>query len=183
MRSCTGRTASSATLRAKAPRSWACAMRVSRRPRQYLALMSKASTGDLADRRSRHAAKPASASSLATSSIFRLALVAPSRAWTNWVLSSAEAVCAALLICSKPSAALRTPIWANSRTRSLAALVVSVACSMTLSSGLLVVMGQVLGWVVLGKLLLGDGAYMGALWCVATSIVALRGEKSQIHIF
>ena len=37
-----------------------------------------------------------------------------------------------------------------------------------LSSGVLVVMGQVLGWVVLAKLLLGDGAYMGSLLCAAT---------------
>jgi hypothetical protein len=47
-------------------------------------------------------------------------------------------------------------------------LVVSVACSLPPSSGVLVVMGWVLRWVVLGKLLLGDGAYMGALWCIAT---------------
>src|SRR4029450_2246340 len=45
---------------------------------------------------------------------------------------------------------LRTRMWANSRRRSLAALVVSVACSITLSSGVLAVMGQVLDWVVLG---------------------------------
>src|SRR5215471_7939735 len=122
-------------------------MRVSRRPRQYLAVTSKASIGDLADRRSRQAAKPASASSLATSSSFRPALVAPSRAWTNWVLSSAEAVCAALLIC------------ANSRTRSCAALLDSVACSITLSrAAVLVMVGSLM--VVLWKLLLGDGAYM-----------------------
>jgi len=66
--------------------------------------------------------------------------VAPSRAWVIWLFSSSVAVCAALLICSKPSVALRTPIWANSRARSLAALVVSVACSITLSSGVVVVM-------------------------------------------
>jgi hypothetical protein len=46
--------------------------------------------------------------------------------------------------------------------------VVSLACSMTLSSGVLVVMGSVLGWVVLGNLLLGDRRYMGWKWCVAT---------------
>src|SRR5258708_33701508 len=110
-------------------------MRASRRPRQYLAETSKASIGDLAARKSRTAAKLASASSLATSSSLRPALVAPSRAWVIWLFSSSVAVCAALLICSKPSVALRTPIWANSRARSLAALVLSVACSITLSSG------------------------------------------------
>ncbi len=61
------------------------------------------------------AAKPASASSLATSRSLRLALVAPSRTWAYWVFSSSEALCAAWLIFSKPSVALRTPIWANSR--------------------------------------------------------------------
>src|SRR6266851_1741842 len=114
-------------------------MRVSRRPRQYLAETSNASIGDLAARKSRTAAKLASASSLATSSSLRPALVAPSRAWVIWLFSSSVAVCAALLICSKPSVALRTPIWANSRACSLAALVVSVACSITLSSGVAVV--------------------------------------------
>src|SRR5712672_3132052 len=135
-------------------------MRVSRRPRQYLAETSYASIGDLAARKSRTAAKLASASSLATSSTLRLALVAPSRAWLIWLFSSSEALCAALLICSKPSVALRPPIWANSRTRSLAALVVSVACSSTVSSAALAV-------VMVGgpaAFVLVDSELTGGIW-------------------
>src|SRR5258708_4231339 len=135
-------------------------MRDSRRPRQYLAETSNASTGDLADRRSRHAVKPASASSFAISSIFRPALVAPSRAWINWLFTSVEALCAALLICSKPSAALRTPICVKSRTRSPAALVVSVACSIAVSRAILVVV-MVVPWL---SVLSGYSLMTGRIW-------------------
>ena len=62
-------------------------------------------------------AKPASASSLATSSSFRLALVAR-RELDELAVHLSRSGLRGLADLLKPSAALRTPIWANSRTRS-----------------------------------------------------------------